>query len=162
MVGANEGILVTRIRFDQQRMEFERLVANMVLNVETAYWNLYGSYWALYAREQALRQGYEAWKISKARLEAGVITPADLAQTRGQYELFRGQRLAALDQVLESERQMRNILGFPPKTARDSSPSIRRPWPALNPTGTPRLKNVWDCARSFSSPAKRSKSNRWN
>lgn len=138
VVGANEGILVTRIRFDQQRMEFERLVANMVLNVETAYWNLYGSYWALYAREQALRQGYEAWKISKARLEAGVITPADLAQTRGQYELFRGQRLAALDQVLENERQMRNILGFP---AEDGSRLIPIDTPTLA-----RFEPNWDTA----------------
>ena len=138
VVGANEGILVTRTRFDQQRAEFERLVANLVLNVETAYWNLYGAYWTLYAREQALRQGYEAWKISKARLEAGVITPADLAQTRGQYELFRGQRLAALDQVLENERQMRNILGFP---AEDGT--------RLIPVDTPTLARYepnWDTA----------------
>lgn len=137
-VRADEGILITRTRYDQQRTEFERLVANLVLNVETAYWNLYGSYWTLYAREQALRQGYEAWKISKARLEAGVITPADLAQTRGQYELFRGQRLAALDDVLEKERQMRNILGMP---AEDGT--------RLIPIDTPTLARYepnWDLA----------------
>ncbi len=137
-IRANEGILVTRTRFDQQRAEFERLIANLILNTETAYWNLYGAYWTLYAREQALRQGFEAWKISKARLEAGVITPADLAQTRGQYELFRGQRLAALDDVLEKERQVRNILGMP---AEDGT--------RLIPVDTPTLARFepnWDLA----------------
>ncbi len=47
-----EGILITRIRFDQQRAEFERNVNQMLLNVEVAYWNLYGGYWTLYSREQ--------------------------------------------------------------------------------------------------------------
>ena len=36
-----------------------------------------------------------------------------LAQARGQYELFRAQRLAALETVLESEQGLRNILGLP-------------------------------------------------
>src|SRR5207247_2125687 len=82
---ATDGILITRLRFDQQRAEFEKLVNYMLLNVEAAYWNLYGSYWGLYSREQALRQSFEAWRINKARFEAGKIPIQDLAQTRGQY-----------------------------------------------------------------------------
>jgi outer membrane protein TolC len=107
-----EGILITRIRFDEQRAEFERNVHIMLVNVEQAYWNLYGSYWTLYSRESALRQAYEAWKINKAKYEAGSATVADFAQTRGQYELFRAQRIQALNQVLESERQLRQMLGM--------------------------------------------------
>ena len=64
-----EGILITRIRFDQQRAEFERQVNTLLVNVEVAYWNLYGAYWSLYSREQALRQAYEAWRINKARFD---------------------------------------------------------------------------------------------
>ena len=108
-----EGILLTRIRFDQQRAEFERQVHFMLLNVEVAYWNLYGQYWNLYSRESALRQAYEAWKINSAKFQAGRVSIADLSQARGQYELFRGQRIQALDQVLESERQLRGLLGLP-------------------------------------------------
>ncbi len=135
---AAEGILVTRIRFDQQRAEFERNLTYQVLNVEFAYWNLYGSYWTLFAREQALRQGYEAWRISKARLDAGTITLADLAQTRGQYELFRGQRLEALDKVLENERQVRALLGMP---AEDSTRLVPSDAPTLS-----RFEPDWDSA----------------
>lgn len=135
---AQDGILITRLRYDQSRAEMERIVGYLLLNVETAYWNLYGSYWNLYSREQALRQGYEAWRISKARLDAGLITLADLAQTRGQFELFRGQRLGALDQVLENERQLRNLMGI---TAEDGMRII----PIDSPT-LAKFEPNWDLA----------------
>jgi outer membrane protein TolC len=105
-----EGILITRIRFDQQRAEFQRNVHQMLVNVEIAYWNLYNSYWQLYSQEQGMRQAYEAWKINLARYNAGRASIADLAQTRGQYELFRGQRLSALSDLQENERQLRALL----------------------------------------------------
>lgn len=108
-----EGILISRIRFDQQRAEFERLVNQMLLNIETAYWNLYGAYWALYSREQGLQFAYTAFRLSKAKLEAGKISAADFYQSRGQYELFRAQRLEAIDRVFEFERQLRGLLGMP-------------------------------------------------
>lgn len=108
-----EGILLTRIRFDQQRAEFERQLHTMLANVEIAYWNLYGSYWTLYSREQALRQSYEAWKINRERFDYGRIPVYDLAQTRAQYESFRGQRITALAQVLDNERALRILIGLP-------------------------------------------------
>jgi hypothetical protein len=84
----------------------------MLLNLEVAYWNLYGGYWTLYSREQGLRFAYEAFKLSKFRYEAGQVKAADFYQTRGQYELFRAQRVQALSQVLEFERQLRALLGM--------------------------------------------------
>jgi outer membrane protein TolC len=60
-----------------------------------------------------MRQAYEAWKINLARYNAGRASIADLAQTRGQYELFRGQRLQALSDLQENERQLRALLQFP-------------------------------------------------
>jgi outer membrane protein TolC len=108
----NEGILVSRIRFNQSRAEFERNVNQMLLNVETAYWNLYGSYWALYSREQGVRFAFESWRIVRAQYEAGRASLADAAQAQGQYELFRSQRLQAIDTVLDNERQLRGLLGM--------------------------------------------------
>ena len=78
--GRVPGILITRLRFDEQRAEFQRRVHFMLRNVEIAYWNLYDSYWTLYSREQAMRQAYEAWKINKARYDAGRISVQDFAQ----------------------------------------------------------------------------------
>jgi outer membrane protein TolC len=110
---APEGILITRLRLDQSRTDFERHVSYMLVNVETAYWTLYASYVDLYSKEQALRQAYETWRISKAKYDAGQINVTSFAQTRGQYEKFRGDRLASLDNLLENERSLRALLGLP-------------------------------------------------
>jgi len=107
-----EGILITRIRRDEQRAEFERNLDYLLLNVEAAYWNLYGAYYQLYSHEDAMRYAFESWRITKTLFEGGRAAEQDMEQTRVQYELFRSQRLTALGQVLESERQLRGLLGL--------------------------------------------------
>jgi outer membrane protein TolC len=107
------GILVARTRFDQSRAELERVVNFLLVNVEFAYWNLYGAYVSLYSTEQALRFGYETWKIAKSKFEAGAFAIERLAQSRGQFEQFRGDRVQALGRVLEAERVLRSLLGLP-------------------------------------------------
>jgi outer membrane protein TolC len=117
-----EGILITRLRFDQERAEFERNVSYMILNVEMAYWNLYDSYYTLYSREQSVLQTLETMRITKAKVEEGSLTPQDLAQAGQQYELARGQRLTALGDVLERERQLRELIGLPLEDGRRMVP----------------------------------------
>jgi len=102
-------ILVTGAHHDP---ETERNLNQILLNVETAYWNLYGSYYQLYSREQGLRFAYETWKITEAQYKVGRVSRAAVAQAEGQYDLFRSQRLAALDTVLDNERQLRAMLGM--------------------------------------------------
>jgi outer membrane protein TolC len=111
-LGLPPGIVIARIRFNQNRAEFERNVNQMLLNVENAYWNLYGSYYQLYSREQGLRFAYETWKITGAQYRVGRVSRAALAQAEGQYNLFRSQRLQAIDTVLDNERQLRAMLGM--------------------------------------------------
>jgi outer membrane protein TolC len=135
---AVEGILLSRIRFDQSRADFERHVSYLLVNTETAYWALYGSYVDLYAKEQALRQAYETWRISKAKYEAGQINITSFAQTRGQYEKFRGDRLQSLDTVLENERALRAQLGLPIEDG-------KRIVPVDTPTVAP-YKPDWEAA----------------
>jgi outer membrane protein TolC len=106
-----EGILITRIRLDQQRAEFERNVNFLLLNVEAAYWSLYGAYHQLYSREWALRYAYETWRLTNLAFPARARKD-QLEQQRVQYEQFRSQRLTALSLVLDSERQLRGLLGM--------------------------------------------------
>lgn len=110
--GKVEGILITRIRFDEQRAEFERQVHQMLANVEIAYWNLYGAYWNLYSREQGLKDALEAWRIAKVKVDGGTGAPQDEAHAREQYERFRGQRVEALNLVLDTERNLRGLIGL--------------------------------------------------
>ena len=136
--GTLEGILITRLRFDQQRAEFQRNVHYQVLNVEAAYWNLYGSYMTLYAAEQGMRQAHAAWMLSKNRLTGGTIDKAQFALSRAQYENFRGSRLTAMGAVLNFERALRTLLGLPVEDG-------KRLVPTDAPTMTPYQPN-WQAA----------------
>lgn len=108
-----EGILLARLRFDQQRAEFERQVQLLVLNVEVAYWNLYQAYGRLYSFEEVMRIAHKSWMMNYAKFQAGTVKPGEFYPIRGQYEEFRGERMAALGAVLERERNLRGILGLP-------------------------------------------------
>lgn len=107
-----DGILVTRIRADQSRSEFEAAVNYMLINVEAAYWNLYAAYYNLFAREEGLRQSFDGYRFTEARVRAGTDPPQQLDQARAQLELFRGQVYTARGQVFESERNLRGLLGL--------------------------------------------------
>jgi outer membrane protein TolC len=133
-----EGIVITRIRFDQQRAEFERNLNWLVVNVENAYWNLYGAYVSLYAAEQGLRISHRVWEGAKARYETGKEDITIFAPTRGQYENFRGNRLTALGQVLDRERILRALMGLPTEDG-------HRLIPVDTPTQAPVEPN-WDVA----------------
>jgi outer membrane protein TolC len=119
-------------------LDREQKEAAVLLNVEFAYWNLYGSYWTLYSREQALRWAYELFKITRARYEAGRSTAADFVEARGQYELFRNKRLEARDVVLHNEQELRALMGM---SAKDGSRLV----PGDSPS-TERCKPKWDDA----------------
>ena len=133
-----EGILITRLRFDQSRAEFERRLNFMLLNVEVAYWNLYAAYGALYSADQGLRQSREAWQITNNRVQVGTDVIILLHQVRDQYEQFRIDRLTAVNQVQENERNLRSLLGMP---VEDGTRLV----PLDAPTLAPYVPN-WDAA----------------
>ena len=135
-----EGILIARLRFDQQRAEFERQMHNLLLNVEVAYWNLYEAYGTLYANEEVLRVLHKTWMDNYYKAQGGTVDLAILAQIRGQYEEFRGERTNSLGAVLEAERNLRGILGL---AAEDGTRLV----PVTPPTLSPYQPN-WDAALS--------------
>src|SRR5207248_3263179 len=94
--GRVPGIVLTRIGYEQSKLEFQRRVHEVVYAVEEAYWSLYGAYWELYSRNNALKQACTAWQVAKSRYDAGGIGIEDLAQVEEQYHFFRTQRLEAL------------------------------------------------------------------
>jgi hypothetical protein len=111
----SEGILISRLRFDQSRAEFERNVQLLLLQTEVGYWNLYNKYGQLYSAEENLRVMHKTWQESYNQFKAGSgkVKPADYFQVLGQYHEFRGERIRALQEVLDAERNLRGILGLP-------------------------------------------------
>jgi outer membrane protein TolC len=111
--GRPNGILIQRVKTEQQRADFERSVNTMLFNVENAYWALYANYFGLYAQEQGLRQAYITWQLTKSEVDAGKKTAYELAQVRATFAQFRQQRIDSLQAVIESERQLRGLLALP-------------------------------------------------
>jgi hypothetical protein len=106
-------IILAGVPRGPRRAEYERNINQVLLNIENAYWNLYSSYWQLYGHEQGLRLAYETWKLAQAKYKAGRTSRAAVAQAEGQYNLFRSQHLAALDTVMDNERQLWAMMGLP-------------------------------------------------
>ena len=108
----SEGILVTRVRTAQARLQFDAQINDMLISVETAYWNLYSAYYSKYAQEVGLSQSFDLYSKLKDRTDKGVGAPYLKAQAAGQYYFFRVQVLTAKQQVLEADRVLRNLLGM--------------------------------------------------
>lgn len=111
--GPTEGILISKLRFDQSRAEFERNVQAMVKNVEIAYWNLYSKYGQLYSFEENLRILRRAFQENYIKHQVGTLTPYKYRQALGQFEEFRANRIQALQEVLDAERNLRLYIGLP-------------------------------------------------
>jgi outer membrane protein TolC len=107
-----EGILITRIRLDQSKANFESQVNYMMANVEAAYWNLYAAYYNLYAQEEGLRQAFEGYRFTLIRVLNGTDPPQRLDQIQAQFHRFQRQVYQARGQVLEGERQLRGLIGL--------------------------------------------------
>jgi outer membrane protein TolC len=107
-----EGILITRLRVDQNRANFDLQVNYMLANVEAAYWNLFAAYYNLYAQEEGLRQAFEGYRFIRIRVELGSDEPQRLDQIEAQFHRFQSQVYQARGQVLESERQLRGLMGL--------------------------------------------------
>lgn len=108
----SEGILITRIRLDQAKADFEQRINFMLVNVEAAYWNLYAAYYNLYAQEEGLRQAFEGYRFTVTRVNIGTAPPQQQAQVQAQFHRFQRQVYQARGQVLEAERQLRGLLGL--------------------------------------------------
>ncbi len=108
----SEGILVTRIRLDQQRAQFDAYLNQMLLNVEGAYWNLVSAYYGLSAREEGLKQSLDSYLYYKARADRGLNREQVALQALAQYYNFARQVVSSRGQVLEAERQLRLLLNL--------------------------------------------------
>lgn len=107
-----EGILISRVRADQAREQFNVQMNQLLLNVEVGYWNLYAAYHNLAAREKGLKAAFDALEFNAPRVAQGVEEPQLLPQLEQQYYTFYAQVIEARGQVLEADRSFRGLLGM--------------------------------------------------
>ncbi len=107
-----EGILISRVRADQAREQFNVAINEQLLNVEVAYWTLFAAYRNLAAREDGLKAAFKALDFNIPRVEGGLEEPQLRPQLEQQYWTFYAQVIEARGQVLEADRSFRGLLGM--------------------------------------------------
>ena len=112
-----EGILISRIRYDQQRAEFDRQINQYLLNVETAYWNLYAAYYNLYASEEVLTRAayllsvvYERTYVARQlRVQQYKQTEADIPEAEEMLAASESADKEATQEMLDGLRQQHRL-----------------------------------------------------
>jgi len=109
------GFLISRSNHDISIVEFERNINQMVLEIINVYWQLDLAYKNFASIRSSRDASLETWNISKARNNNGLPGgEADReAQARAQYYQFEIQLTQSLNSVLQTEADLRRLLGLP-------------------------------------------------
>ena len=112
--GVYNGVVLARINTDIALADFEASVRNLVLDVETAYWELYFAYRNLDAVVAGRNSALETWR----RIHALYVVSAKggeadkEAQAREQYFLFRSTVETSLTSLYAAESKLRYLMGL--------------------------------------------------
>lgn len=129
-------IVVARLNADISVWRFKGEVMAMVRSIEQAYWNLAQAQVQYWASETAVDLGEKIYQRERARYEVGSSSLPNVAEAAEQLERFKLDFVDKTTTIINSERQLRNILGLPPS-------DHRRIVPATEPTDA-RLEPDWE------------------
>ena len=123
--GNYNGVLMARINSDVSLADFEIQVRNLLLDVETTFWELHFAYRDLDAKREGQTLSLEAWQLESQRVDAGIRTPDQEAFARQQYYANQASVENALSGLLNGkggvyavERRLRSLLGLPTSDGR--------------------------------------------
>jgi hypothetical protein len=108
-------------------LEAERVAAQILLNAEVGYWNLYGARQQLSARNQAVASAREILHTCESRRDAVRSTDAEVRLARQHYNLARKHASEAFERVGDNERQLRSLMGL----SQGASPLLPGDCPSL-------------------------------
>lgn len=123
-LAANEApIVIARLDQSQSYFQFKDQIQNLVRDVVRGYWSLVAARTSLWAREKQV----EASKLELDRVEAqrevGLVDIGEVSQARVAYATFRAQLVSARGLLIQSEADLRNLLGMPPEDGQRLVPS---------------------------------------
>ena len=114
-VGVNLApIVLARIETERSFFQFKDSVQDMVRGVVEAYWSLVFARTDVWVLDQQVRQLQFAYDRADAQFRIGLVSRAELAQTKVSLVQFRGPADRRPRNVLQREAALRNILGLPP------------------------------------------------
>ncbi len=116
-------IVIARLNADSAVFTFKSEVMASVRSIEQQYWALSQQLLQLWARQTAVELGEQIVAKTQAEYNVGRGAIADVAEAEQTLENFRLQYLQALSDTVNTERQLRNILGLPPADNRRIIPA---------------------------------------
>lgn len=105
-------VVLARINTDISIADFESAVRNLLMDIETAYWDLHNSYRALDAARIGRDSAHVTWKIVYEKYQKGAENAQNEAQSRGQYFQFRAAAETALRDLYSTENRLRWLMGL--------------------------------------------------
>lgn len=115
-------IVIARLNADASVWRFKSEVMAMVRSIEQQYWALAQQQVQYWARQQAVKLGEAIYNRERVRAEVGTGADPDVAEAEQQLRQFQLQLVQATTELINTERQLRNILGLPPADNRKIIP----------------------------------------
>ncbi|WP_197453375.1 TolC family protein [Caulifigura coniformis] len=112
--GVSQGVLIAKINNDLAISDFELAARNLMLDVETAYWDLYFAYRQFDTAIALRNSSLDAWRLTKKRAgQVENVLPADEAQARNTYYASRSIAETAQSNIFTAETRLRRLLALP-------------------------------------------------
>ncbi|MBI2481176.1 MAG: TolC family protein, partial [Planctomycetia bacterium] len=107
-------IQIASIESEQSAWEFKKAVMASMRSITAAYWELHATHVALQSIDEVIPLIEEVVRLQEESYKAEWVIYADVAKAYAQLHEFRQRRLELQSAAVESELQLRNLLGLPP------------------------------------------------
>ena len=111
-------VMLARINTDISIATFESGIRNLIMDIETTYWDLHCAYRQLETAKAGRDSAQVTWKVTYEKWKAGTETIQAEAQSREQYFFFRSQVETAWRDLLNLENRLRWLMGLAPTDGR--------------------------------------------
>ena len=105
-------VILARINTDISLADFEAAIRNLVLDTETAYWDLHGAYHGLETARIGRDSALVTWQVVSAKAAKGVEGAQREAQVLEQYHFFSAQLENAQNSLFDAESKLRWLMGL--------------------------------------------------
>ncbi|HQX50806.1 MAG TPA: TolC family protein [Planctomycetaceae bacterium] len=113
ITGVSQGVAISRINQDISLADFEIAVRNGLRDIENSYWDLYLAYRQYDSNVAAHESAFQTWREAQTKLEVGTLDATDELQARDRLYETKAALELALNQLYQSEGELRRLVGLP-------------------------------------------------
>ncbi len=117
-------IVIARIDTERSYFQFKDSMQEQVRGVAEGYWSLVAARVDVWARQQQVKQAFDAYRLARGRFETGRADRADLAQSATSLANFQANLVISEANLIQREAALRNLLGLPPADGTLLVPSL--------------------------------------